>query len=47
MKIIKSIYDVDKEIKTIQKTIRRRKQKKHQYQELSSRLSELKILKTT
>ena len=46
MKIIKNIYDVGKEIKTIQKAIRRRKQRSCQYRELSSRINELKNSKT-
>ena len=41
----KETYDVDEEIDTIQKTIRRRKQKNRKYRELSSRLIELKNLK--
>ena len=36
-------YDVDKEINTIQKAIRRRKQKDRNYRELSSRFNGLKI----
>ena len=41
----KEMYDVDQEIDTIQKTIRRTKQKNRKYRELSSRLIELKNLK--
>ena len=41
-----NIYDVDKEINTIQKTIRKRKQKDRKYREISSRVNELKKLKT-
>ena len=46
MKIIKKPYDVEKEIKTIQKAMRRRKQKNRKFQTLTSRPHELKKLKT-
>ena len=42
----KKTYDVEKEINTIQRAIRRRKQKDRKYRELSSRASEFKNLKT-
>ena len=42
----RKIYDVDKEINTIQKAIRRRKQKDRKNGELSRRINELKNLKT-
>ena len=44
--INKKIYYVDEEIKTFQKTIRRKKQKNRQYREPSSRVNEFKNLKT-
>ena len=43
---IRKIYDVDKEINTIQKAICRRKQKDRKNGELSRRINELKNLKT-
>ena len=40
------LYDLDKESKTIQKAIPRGRQKNRKYREFSSRLSEVKNLKT-
>ena len=43
---INKIFGVDKEIETIQKAIRRRRQKNRKNRDLSSRFSELKSIKT-